>query len=176
MNLTRRDWMLAAACWTEVLRAQNSASDQFVWFHPAMAAEIKAIAAQIVPEDDTPGADSAGVIWFIDRALAGYDQDKQQLYRQGLAQTQLKRAELFPGSTSIASLGADRQIALLKAIEKTEFFQQVRIHTVLGFLGHPMHGGNRDMVGWKFIGVEHQMHYEPPFGYYDTEASREGSK
>jgi gluconate 2-dehydrogenase gamma chain len=168
--------MLAAACWTEVLRAQDSASSRFVWFDPGMAAEIKAIAAQIIPDDETPGAESAGVIWFIDRALAGYDQDKQQLYRQGLRETQAKRTELFPGSTSIASLGGERQIALLKAIEKTEFFQQVRTHTVLGFLGHPMHGGNRDMVGWKFIGVEHQMHYEPPFGYYDAEAARGEAK
>ena len=44
------------------------------------------------------------VIWFIDRSLAGYDQDKQELYKSGLAQTQAKRAEMFPGSTSIASL------------------------------------------------------------------------
>jgi hypothetical protein len=28
----------------------------------------------------------------------------------------------------------------------------------------------------KFVGVEHQMHYEPPFGYYDAEAARGGSK
>ena len=160
--------MLAAACWNEVLRAQNSQSNQFVWFNPADAAEIKAIAAQIIPDDNTPGAGTAGVIWFIDRSLAGYDQDKQQLYKRGLAETQAKRAELFPGSTSIASLSPEQQVALLKAIEKTDFFQQVRLHTILGFFGQP--------AGLKFVGVEHQMHYEPPFGYYDAEAARGGSK
>ena len=175
MSLTRRDWMLAAACWTEVLRAQPPAA-QFVFFDPGTAAEINAIAAQIIPDDDTPGAGRAGVIWFIDGALAGYDQHKRELYKRGLAETQAKRAEMFPGSGSIASLSADQQIALLKAIEKTEFFQAVRFHTVLGFFGHPMHGGNRDMAGWKLIGIEHSMHYEPPFGYYDGEASRGGSK
>lgn len=56
MNISRREWVLAAACWNEVLRAQNSQSNQFVWFHPADAAEIKAIAAQIIPDDNTPGA------------------------------------------------------------------------------------------------------------------------
>jgi hypothetical protein len=108
------------------------------------------------------------VIWFIDRSLAGYDQDKQQLYKRGLAETQAKRVALFPGSASIASLSPEQQIALLKAIEKTDFFQQVRLHTVLGFFGQP--------AGLEFVGVEHQMHYSPPFGYYDAEAARSGSK
>ena len=165
MNITRRDWMLAAACWAEVLRSQTR--QQFTALDAGAAAEIEAIARQIIPDDDTPGAGQAGVIWFIDRALAGYDQDKRELYTRGLSETQAKRAQLFPGSASIASLAADQQVALLKAIEKTEFFQQVRFHTVLGFFGHPMYGGNRDMVGWKLIGVEHAMRFEPPFGYYD---------
>lgn len=168
--------MLAAACWTEVLRAQQSGSQHFVWFDPAAAREIEAIAGQIIPDDDTPGAERAGVIWFIDRALAGFDQDKQDLYKRGLAETQAKRAAMFPGSTSIAGLSSEQQIALLKAVEKTEFFAQVRMHTALGFFGSPMHGGNRDMVGWKLLGIEHQMHYEPPFGYYDAEAARGGTK
>jgi len=156
--------MLAAACWGEVLRAQTPGSPKFVWFDPASAAEIEAIAAQIIPDNDAPGARKAGVILFIDRALSGYDLDKQELYKRGLAETAAKRAEMFPGSTSIASLAADQQIALLKAIEKTEFFQQVRLHTILGFFGQP--------AGIKYLGVEHQMHFEPPFGYYDAEAAR----
>jgi len=168
MNISRREWMLAAACWAEVLQAQNSQSEQLVWFNPADAAEIKAIAAQIIPDDNTPGAGTAGVIWFIDRSLAGFDRDKQDLYKSGLLDTQAKRAALFPGSTSISSLNNAQQIALLKAIEKTDFFQQVRLHTILGFFGQP--------VGRKFLGVEHQMHFEPPFGYYDAEAARGGVK
>jgi gluconate 2-dehydrogenase gamma chain len=176
MSISRREWMLAAACWGEVLRAQQHDSSaqapaKLVYFDAQTAAEIEAIAAQIIPDNDTPGARAAGVIWFIDRALAGYDRDKQQLYRQGLAAAQAQRAGLFPGSKSIAALSAEQQIALLKAMEKTDFFQQVRTHTALGFLGHPMHGGNRGMVGWKLIGLDHQMSYEPPFGYYDAQAA-----
>ena len=169
MNITRREWMLAAACWAEVLRAQPK---KFAWFDPSTAAEIEAIAAEILPDDDTPGARQAGVIWFIDGALAGYDEDKRELYKRGLAEAQAKRAEMFPGSTSIAGLEREQRIALLKAIEKTPFFQQVRQHTALGFFGHPKYGGNRDEVGWKLIGVEHAMQYAPPFGYYDAEASK----
>lgn len=164
MNITRREWALAAACWGEVLRAQSSPVNQFVWFNQADAAEIKAIASQIIPDDNTPGAGTAGVIFFIDRSLAGYDQDKQQLYKRGLAETEAKRTELFPGSTSIASLTTEQQIALLKSIEKSDFFQQVRLHTILGFFGQP--------IGLKLLGVQHQMHYEPPFGYYDAQVSK----
>jgi gluconate 2-dehydrogenase gamma chain len=173
MTISRREWMLAAACWAEVLRAQT---EKFAWFDPASAAEVNAIACQIIPDDETPGADRAGVIWFIDRALAGYDEDKREPYKSGLGQMQSKRAELFPGSSSIAALNKGQQIQLLRAMEKTEFFQLVRYHTILGFFGHPMYGGNRGEVGWKLVGVEYSMHYEPPFGYYDAEAAQAGSK
>jgi len=163
--------MFAAVCWSDILNTQSAAS-QFAWFDAAAAAEIKVIAAEIIPETDTPGADRAGVIWFIDRALAGYDRNKRDLYARGLHETQALRAEMFPGSTSLASLTPDQRIVLLKAIEQTEFFKQVRFHTILGFFGHPMHGGNRDMVGWKMLGLEHSMQHEPPFGHYDAQAGR----
>ncbi|MBV9087485.1 MAG: gluconate 2-dehydrogenase subunit 3 family protein, partial [Acidobacteriaceae bacterium] len=52
---------------------------------------------------------------------------------------------------------------------KTDFFETVRIHTVLGFLSNPEHGGNHDKLGWKLIGFEDTFVYEPPFGYYDAE-------
>jgi gluconate 2-dehydrogenase gamma chain len=180
VNITRRDWMLAAACWAEILRPREAAAatseNQLTWFDPATAAEIKAISGQIIPDDGTPGAEAAGVIWFVDRALAGFDQDKRELYKRGLADAQSKRAELFPGSTSSAGLTSAQQIELLKAIEKTEFFQQVRVHSILGFFGHPKYGGNRNMVGWKLLGIEHSMQYKPPFGYYDAEAASGGSQ
>jgi gluconate 2-dehydrogenase gamma chain len=158
--------MFAAVCWADVLGAQTPAPP-FGWFDAAAAAEIKAICGAIIPETDTPGADRAGVIWFIDRALADYDRDKRDLYTRGLREMQSRRAEMFPGSTSIEGLTPDQRIALLKAIETTQFFRQVRFHTILGFFGHPMHGGNRDMAGWKMLGLEHAMRYAPPFGSYD---------
>jgi gluconate 2-dehydrogenase gamma chain len=27
-------------------------------------------------------------------------------------------------------------------------------HTMQGFFGDPKHGGNRDRIGWKMIGIE----------------------
>ena len=100
MHISRRDWILAAGCWTEVLRAQDAGSKRFAWFDVATAAEIRAIAAQIIPDDDTPGAERAGVVWFIDGALAGYDKDKQELVQQ-LKELQERAAAYQLGKTSV---------------------------------------------------------------------------
>jgi gluconate 2-dehydrogenase gamma chain len=169
--MTRRDWVLAAACWADVLRAQGPA-EPFAYFDPATAAEIEAIAETIIPADSTPGAREAGVIRFIDRALAGFDQDKRALYRSGLAEARTKRVEMFPGSASIAGLTPAQRIAMLQAIESTEFFHVVRRHTILGYFGHPKHGGNRGFSAAKLLGTETSAHFEPPFGYYDREYSK----
>jgi gluconate 2-dehydrogenase gamma chain len=137
------------------------------------AKEIEAIAGQIIPSDGSPGAREAGVIYFIDRALGTFDEDKRAIYRRGLEETQSKRVELFPDSKSIAALRPEEQVRLLQAIEKTEFFELVRTHSILGFFGHASYGGNRDLAGWKLIGFEDRFQFEPPFGYYDDPAHRE---
>lgn len=59
---------------------------------------------------------------------------------------------------------------LLRASEKTEFFELLRKHTVWGFVGSPAYGGNRGKVGWTHIGFDDSMKFAPPFGYYDAEA------
>jgi gluconate 2-dehydrogenase gamma chain len=164
--------------WAEVAAAQHHAAEVVrsgapaAWqvLTPAEAAEVEALAAQIVPSDGSPGAREAGAIYFIDRALATFDRDQLPAYRKGLAQMQATRKRLFPGSASIAALSGEQQIALLKAEEKSEFFELLRTHTILGFLGHPSYGGNRDRVGWKHVGFEDRMGFEPPFGFYDRDA------
>ena len=59
-------------------------------------------------------------------------------------------------------------MALVRSIEDTPFFETVRTHTILGFLASPEEGGNRNMAGWKLLGIDGRMVYEPPFGYYDA--------
>jgi len=184
-QISRRRWLaqsLAASpvgaalavSWPEIAAAQQHAHDAMRSGAPPAfsvlsaddAREIEAIASQIIPTDESPGAREAGVIYFIDRALATFDQDKRALYAKGLAEAEAKRAEMFP-STSIAALAPEQQIQLLQAIEKTGFFAQVRTHCILGFFGNPSYGGNRDRVGWKLIGFEDRFQFTPPFGYYD---------
>ena len=173
MEINRREWLvgsLGLVFWAEVADAQQKA--KFTVLDPAAARDVEAIAAQILPSDDGPGAREAGVIYFIDRALATFDSDKREAYRKGLVEFQQARAKIFPDSTSIAALTSERQIALLRSLETTPFFDLLRTHTVLGFLGNPSYGGNRNHVGWDHIGFVHRMAWAPPFGYYDGEGAK----
>jgi gluconate 2-dehydrogenase gamma chain len=128
--------------------AAQSGDGKLQYLDAKSAAEIEALAAQIIPSDDGPGAKEAGVIYFIDRALATFDQDQRELYRTGLT--------------------AARATGSIASIERTEFFEALRKHVIMGFLANPAWGGNRDKVGWKLIGFEDAGAFQPPFGYYDT--------
>jgi len=179
MNFTRRDRLsrcTALAALPEVVSAlqhahtvKGSSRANFETLDPATAGEIEAIAAQIIPFVDGPGAREAGVIYFIDRALSTFAADDVDMYRAGMLHLQQKRRELFPDSTTIATLSAEQQMMLIRAIETSRLFDLLRTHTVLGFLGNPSYGGNRGGVGWQQIGFDSRMAYQPPFGYYDAE-------
>ena len=64
--------MLAAATHARQAAAQSTGAYKFEFFTPEEAAEVEAIAARIIPTDETPGAREAGVIYFIDRALVTF--------------------------------------------------------------------------------------------------------
>lgn len=185
MDVSRRDWILGCGLIAaEIAAAQQHAHNAvtqsgtppaFEFLDPATAAEIDALAAQIIPSLDGPGAREAGVIYFIDRALATFDADKRDAYRSGMKEIQQTRHQLFPDSTTVSALTAAQQIHLLRAVEKSAFFELLRTHTVCGFVGSPSYGGNRGKVGWAHIRFDDRMMFEPPFGYYDAEErGREG--
>jgi gluconate 2-dehydrogenase gamma chain len=180
MDSTRRDWILGtlgSVASTAIASAQEHAhqaiqrggTSEFNFFDTSTAADISAITAQILPSNDGPGAREAGVVFFIDRALCTFDEDKQELYRRGMSEFRDISKKMYPDSTGIAALSNEQQFELVLAIEKSEFFEVLRIHTMLGFLGSPSYGGNRDGVGWKYIGFEDRMAWTPPFGYYDRQ-------
>jgi gluconate 2-dehydrogenase gamma chain len=182
MQSTRRLWLsqcVGIAALADIAAAQQHAHEAvqsptpppFQTLDPATAAEIDAITSQIIPSIDGPGAHEAGVIYFIDRALSTFDVDQLEAYRTGMASVQKKRQELFSGSMSIATLTNEQQIQLIHAIETTAFFELLRTHTLYGFLGNPSYGGNRDHVGWKLIGFDDRLAFQPPFGYYDAQAN-----
>jgi gluconate 2-dehydrogenase gamma chain len=179
MQSTRRLWLsqcVGMAALAEIASAQQHAHEAaqsstpppFQTLDAGTAAELDAITSQIIPSTDGPGAHEAGIIYFIDRALSTFDSDLRESYRTGMASVQQKRKELFPGSASVAALKSEQQIQLIHAIEKTDFFELLRTHTLYGFLGNPSYGGNRDKVGWKLIGFEDRGAFQPPFGYYDA--------
>ena len=169
--------------WPAILAAQQQVQDatasghppQLQFFSAQQTAEIEAVTAQIIPADSTPGAREAHVVYFIDRALVTFDRHKQPTYEQGLRDLQSKTVEFFPRAHKFSELASEEQIRLLTAIEQSGFFEQVRVHTIMGFLSNPEHGGNHGQVGWKAIEFEESHVHTPPFGYYDADYERSKS-
>src|SRR5438477_2029558 len=118
MDFSRRDWIFGSLAWASIARAQEHAQKavldahvvEFEFFDRRGAAEIAAIAGQILPSDDGPGAKEAGVIYFIDRALNTFAIDQQHAYRNGLREIENVRKQMFPSAESIASLSNEQQI------------------------------------------------------------------
>ncbi len=171
--------------------ARSATPPKFEFFSPDQAVEIEAIAARIIPTDDTPGAREAGVVYFIDRGLATFAVESQKTYREGLPELQARVNELFPGVAKFSGATPEQQDEVLNSFEEhgetsqkaakpaqrtirprpgaQNFFETLRQHTIAGFLIDPDYGGNRDGVGWKLIGREREHTFQPPFGYYDKD-------
>ncbi len=147
---------------------QSGQPAQLAFFTQAQAAEVEAMAAQIIPTDDTPGAREARVVSFIDRALVSFERERQPVYTQGLKDLEAQTKQRFPNASKFSELTFDQQIQILTAIEDTPFFNLVRTHTITGFFASPVHGGNHDKVGWQLVGYDDSLYHEAPFGYYDA--------
>jgi len=132
-------------------------------------ADVDAIAAQIIPTDATPGAREAGVALFIDRALATFFGRLAPDFRSQLAAFRLRCQAQYPDAGSFAALANEQQIDFLKQVQRTPFFERVRLLTLVGMFALPKYGGNRDGVGWKLLGFQDQHIFTPPFGYYDRD-------
>ena len=135
----------------------------------AELADVDAITAQIIPTDDTPGAREAGVALFIDRALATFFGRIAPDFRSQLAAFRLRCQAQHPDAGSFAALSNEQQIAFLKQVDRTPFFERVRLLTLVGMFAMPKYGGNRDGIGWKLLGFQDQHIFTPPFGYYDRD-------
>jgi gluconate 2-dehydrogenase gamma chain len=135
----------------------------------AEAAEVDAIANQIVPGGAVPGAREARVIYFIDNALGSFFAAQLPSFRQGLVDFESAYAKGHGADTPFSAAPEAQQIAWLQEVDETPFFTAVRRLTVLGLLALPKYGGNHDNLGWKLIGVEDNHFWEPPFGYYDQD-------
>ena len=167
--------------------AQSRTLARFEFFSPEQAAEIDAISARIIPTTDTPGAQQAGVVFFIDRALVTFAKDDQKIYAEGLPELQAEVRELFPSVAKFSAATPEQQDQILQSFDEqspgaagrpsrrrlttSSFFETARVHTIMGFLIDPDSDkrGNRDGVGWRVIGREREHMFQPPFGYYDKD-------
>jgi gluconate 2-dehydrogenase gamma chain len=161
-----------ALSWPQIAAAAESGwgkSDgtwtQFAFFTPAQGRDVEAMAAQIFPTTDTPGAREAQVITFIDTALMTFAKDRQGVVTAGLEDLEKRVAS---GGGGFAALGDAQQIAMLTAIQATPFFRAIRDLTIMGMFAAPQHGGNFNKVGWKLIGFDDSLNFHTPFGSYDV--------
>jgi gluconate 2-dehydrogenase gamma chain len=177
-NLRRRRFLqlgaTAAAAGTAVSCNHERSPWRFLTVEEACT--LEAVCERIVPADQDPGARAAGVVTFIDRQLVGFHKPFQPDYRRGLSGVDQSSAALF--GARFADLAADRQTAVLTAMEKNKapgeiwkqtpargFFDTVLAHTMQGFYGDPRHGGNRDYASWRMLGIPHppvrgRAHYD----------------
>ena len=132
---------------------------------------LEAATGRIIPTDHDPGALEAGVVDYIENALAGYDAEHAPLYVDGIKELDRLAREKF-GAEAFIKLGAGEQDQILTLLEKqrSAFFSLLLEHSMQGFYGDPRHGGNRDRVGWKMIGFPGPSRpegYRSPLGWYD---------
>lgn len=177
-TLASSSWL--ALNWPQIAAAAEHASHagqggsvaeptSFTTLTAAEATEVEAIANQIVPGGDTPGARDARVIHFIDRALGTFWATELPAFRKGLDEFQSAWAAHSSTTAPFSAAGDARQIAWLHEVDETPFFATVRRLTLLGLVALPKYGGNHDEVGWKLVGFEDRHVWQPPFGYYDKD-------
>ena len=168
------DPALVQAAWAHARQTVTSPPPyQFAALSAAEAAGLEAIAMRILPSDETPGAKEAGVIHFMDKALSTYASARKAPVLRGLVDLNKRARTRWPG-TVFATLSPERQDELLRAIEQTDFFREMRDASVIGMFANPSYGGNQNQVGWKLLGFQAHGIYQPPFGYYDAEARQGG--
>ena len=127
---------------------------------------LDAIVEQIIPTDDFPGGKWANVTNFIDKQLNSYYRKHQIAYRDGLAA--LEKTVIQLKGKKFEDLTFSDQTAILEKMETGEFsgdywkdhssagfFDMVRQHSLQGYYGSPAHGGNREYISYRMLGLDY---------------------
>lgn len=126
------------------------------------ARTAEAIFARMFPAtSDEPSVAEIGVISYVDRALSDAYADSTELYRQGLAA--LDRVAEQQHKASFANCTPAQQDALISELEQSKlsnidaaaqkrFFDLLLAHLQEGLFADPAYGGNRNKLGWKWLG------------------------
>ncbi len=129
-----------------LIEAQEKAEPML--FDQAETTTLAAMAAQIIPTTNQPGAAEVGVVIYLN-SDARKSASRTQLYKSGLAELG-KLADTKFGKP-FASVTFNDQTKLLKEIEKGDFFAAVRTGTIQAYYTSPVgifvasghHGANR---------------------------------
>lgn len=138
------------------------------FFTPGEASCVIAFCEQIIPRDESPGATDAGVIHYIDRQLSSVFNYDQETYRTGVRKLQKYCSGKF--GKKFEELDPDEQITFMKRMDTnqlnseewsegraSDFFNLVRAHTMQGFYGSPIHGGNKEFMSFEMLRIDYPL-------------------
>ena len=143
----------------ELSAADTPQQPAYKIFTASQAALMGAIAEQLVPKDEYPGGEEAGVVPFIDAKLAGpYGKFYIDRYQSGLKLVDEVSRKL--AGEDFVSLNSVQQQKVLSSLQAgiegepaaRDFFGLILEHTFEGYYGDPQHGANRNGESWKMIG------------------------
>lgn len=153
---------------------------QHAFFNHQNATTIAAFTERLIPgAPGKPGASEAGVLNYIDLALAGAYADLQDFYRRGLASLDAYCRKTY--NEPFARLSAAQQDETIRALEEGKatgfawpaaqaFFNTVRTHTMEGMFADPVYGGNKDFAGWRLVGFPGAQAIFTPADMQNTKA------
>lgn len=157
-----------------------SVSGESPWrfFTKKEALLVDAITEQIIPTDKWLGAKDAGVTNFIDKQLVNHYIRYQEKYRKALATMEASCVEI--NGKMFGELSWNEQTKFLEKMERGElssvkkddkkgsqengswsngedksFFLLIKDHAMQGFYGSPRHGGNKNFVSYKMMGLDY---------------------
>lgn len=135
---------------------------------------MRAFAAQILPSEvGSPGAEEAGVVNFIDRALGDpFFADQVPVIRAGLAELDA-HARAAGARQGFSSLSDAEQMLMMRRIANGPFFASARTLVLIGTFADASYGGNRGGAGWAIMNMDHRPSYNAPFGWYDAQSATE---
>jgi gluconate 2-dehydrogenase gamma chain len=158
-GLTRRQFVAATAVGgvAAAIGCKTGRQGNWEFLSDEQARTLGVLCDQIIPADDFPSATQAGVLSFIDRQLVRAYRRHRDAYRDGLLQAN-KVSRMRFGKT-LVDLTPEQQLQAVTDISQqaAPFFELVRTHTFQGYYGSPRHGGNRNAVSWRMLGLP-----EPP--------------
>ncbi len=119
---------------------------------------MSAAVDRILPRDQDPGAVDANVPEYVDLVLLTPElHQMREDFLEGLAQLEKRAAGTY--GKPFPDLADAEKDALLSSFKdakegsgEAQFYENLLVLTLEGFLGAPEYGGNKDQVGWKLIG------------------------
>ena len=147
---------VAAAGAASALTSCGRAPGRWRFLTQKEAELVNLISDQIIPRDQDPGAIDAGVVYFVDKQLAGPYKRFQRDYREGLLAVEKTCSSMY--GRTFAQLSWNQQTKALQALESgpsARFFELIRDHCMQGFYGSPRHGGNKDYVSFRMLGLDY---------------------